>query len=126
MTRQQNVQSHKMLYNEVAKTAAEAGVQILIRAIREGIKTPTEIELRNLSQSSNFHQNSFYGFFLQASTKLKEYSNDNKLSHATVISLFPREIRAISDSFHNNTPGLTLNYAVRIEQNLCTRKQKMK
>ena len=29
--------------------------------------------------------------------------------------MFPREIRAISDSFHNNTPGLTLNYAVRIE-----------
>ena len=63
MTRQQNVQSHKMLYNEVAKTAAEAGVQILIRAIREGIKTPTEIELRNLSQSSNFHQNSFMDSF---------------------------------------------------------------
>ena len=111
MTRQQNVQSHKMLYNEVAKTAAEAGVQILIRAIREGIKTPSETELRNLSQSSNFHQNSFYGFFLQASTKL----NDNKLEHTTVISLFPREIRAVFDSFQNNTPGLTLSYEVRIE-----------
>ena len=68
MTRQQNIQSHKSRYNEVARTSAEAGLQLLIRAIREGIKTPSEIELQSMSQNSKFHQNSFYGFFFKPQT----------------------------------------------------------
>ena len=69
MTRQQNVQSHKSLYNETARISAEAGLQLLIRAIREGIQTPSEADIERISKTRNYHEKSFYGFFLQSTDR---------------------------------------------------------
>ncbi len=115
MTRQQNAQSHKSLYNEVARTSAEAGLQLLVRAIREGIKTPSEAELQRMSLSDNFHQNSFYGFFLQNSPKLADNLKNSQLSHTTIINLFPKNLKRIHDRYQELTPGLTIEYTLHIE-----------
>ena len=115
MTRQQNIQSHKSRYNEVARTSAEAGLQLLIRAIREGIKTPSEIELQSMSQNSKFHQNSFYGFFLQTSDKLFENSDQNQLTHSVLINLFPRQMKVIHETYQKTIPGLKLEYSINLE-----------
>ncbi len=117
MTRQQNVQSHKSLYNEIARSSAEAGLQLLIRALREGTQTPSEADIDRMSDNSNYHHNSFYGFFLQPSSKLSSHLQDNQLSHSKIMNLFSKKLKIIHDSYQKLTPGLNLEYTINVESN---------
>lgn len=116
MTRQQNVQSHKAFYNEVARTSARAAVQMLIRALREGIKTPADPTVKKLLNDSTYYDRSFYGYFLQPINNLQNQT-EIKLSHSKLISLFPAQIKNIYANFLTATPELTINFELIIRPN---------
>ncbi len=117
MTRQQNVQSHKSLYNETARISAEAGLQLLIRAIREGIQTPSEADIERISKTRNYHEKSFYGFFLQSTDSLVNPLVNNQLNHPKIMDLFPKNLKIIHENYQKMTPGLNLEYLINLESN---------
>lgn len=112
MTRQQNTQSHKALYNEVARTSAEAAAQLLIRALREGIQTPSETSIQKLLNDPYYAKHSFYGYFLQPMNPLNPA--ELKLTDSELLQLFPEHLKSIFSSFRDATPGLEINLEVII------------
>ena len=113
MTRQQNTQSHKALYNEVARTSAKAAVQILIRALREGTKTPPDSTIKKLLTDSLFYERSFYGYFLQPISSMPNES-EIMLSHDQLLNLFSDNIKNIYFNFLKATPNLEINFELTI------------
>jgi len=114
MTRQRNLESHKIYFLEVSRTLAESGLQILLRALRDSGKIRSERDLSILLQSQNFHKESFYGFFLQPIQRLLSGGPSSELSHQQILDRLDASFKNLLENLSEKLPGSSLEFRVHL------------
>jgi hypothetical protein len=112
MTRQRNLQSHKIYFMEVSRTLAESGLQILLRALRDTGKPPGERELLSLLQNPNFNKKNFYGFFLQDIRKLQTHHSESELTHEQIFDWLEPPYQNLLKNLRQKLPGSSLDFKI--------------
>lgn len=114
---QRNLEAHRHYFNESSRTLSQAGIQLFNGAFREGTKTPSDFELKNLIRTNNIQNNSFYGLFLLDIPKLMNFlqadgNNPEKreLKHDQIMKYFPNEYLKMYDNLISYYPGSTLTF----------------
>lgn len=114
MSRNRNLQAHKITFNEVARCLSEGGYQLLSRAIREGIQTPDESSLRRWIASGGSLDMGFYGRILKSElTASKQGTRPNhQLSHTEILRLAPSHFEKILENLQSKYPGAEISLSM--------------
>lgn len=111
VSRQQNVQSHKTYYNEVALNLAEAGTRLLASAMRRGIQTPTPLELKSIVTNGDFEKN-FYAFFLQNADHFNGPEGEAEFNDSLLRSYFDKSILDVEKNLLARYPTAEIEYTL--------------
>ncbi|PCJ18775.1 MAG: hypothetical protein COB02_10095 [Candidatus Cloacimonadota bacterium] len=121
---QRNLEAHKHHFNESSRTLSQSGIELFNGAFREGIKTPSDFNLKSILNRSNSYKDSFYGLLLLDIPKLKilltpdkkHLDNEYKsLEHDQIFSRFSDSYKKMYSNLLSYYPKSTLTFRLLLK-----------